>query len=291
MGRCRAWIRCTLNDGVFRSYLMSAFRYRRYIIKFYNKTAIIRDSESFENVIALLEGIEQHQFCLTLNSSLLNNWPNSTLMLAGYWTPGLKNNPLCSSNNPQLAELAEAIDAGDVHEPALKIDKSEDSYTSSVSSSFIDPDLLYKPFVTMDEDIGYNLIMKQPSTSFKTLAVMKDTNTVESVKEKTDDDDDDDIGAAAMKPGDNVVPKEDQLETTTEQDDQNIVSNEEPKHAVQSFNDLLISYNLRVKSLSDSPKVDDLFKQLTYSNTIDEKPSTNDTEKVEDVSKTNYIYK
>lgn len=286
MGRCRAWIRCTLNDGVFRSYLSSAFKYRRYIIKFYKKTAIIRDSESFENIIALLEGIEQHQFCLTLNSSLLNNWPNSTLMLAGYWTPGLKNNPLCSNNNPQLAELAEAIDAGDVYEQAMKIDKSEDSYASSVSSSFVDLDLLYKPsVVSMDEDTGWNLIMKQPSTSFKTFAVMKDADTVEPVKENTDEDDGDDEMGAATKSGDNVVPKKDLLdETLPEQDDQNIVSNEEPKHAVQSFNDLLKSYDLRVKSLSDSPKVDDLFKQLTYSKTTDEKPSTNDSEKVDDVS-------
>lgn len=241
---------------------MSAFRYRQYIIKFYNKTAIIRDNASFEKIIALLEGIEQYQFCLTLNSSLLNSWSNSTLMLAGYWTPALKNNPLCSNTNSQLADVAEALDASSVYEPALKIDKSEDSYTSSVSSSFVDTDLFYKPSVSIDEDISWNLIMKQASTSFKTFAVTENTDLVEVVKENTSDHETD----VVIKSNDNIVSK-----------------NEEPKHVVQSFNDLLMSYNLRVKSSTDSPKVDDLFKQLTDLKTI-EQPNTDHSENLDDVS-------
>ncbi|VVC28867.1 Putative zinc-RING and/or ribbon,YrdC-like domain,RUN domain,DHBP synthase RibB-like alpha/beta [Cinara cedri] len=275
VGRCRAWIRCTLNDGVFRSYLMSAFKYRRYIIKFYNKTAIIRDSDSFEQIIDLLEGIEQYQFCLTLNSSLLNNWPNSTLMLAGYWTPALKNNPLCR-NNSQLAELAEATE---VYEPALKIDKSEGSYTSSICSSFIDEDVLYKPTVGIDEDVGWNLIMNQPSTSFNTTYVKKDTHSIELVKENTSNQE---IGAA-MKSSSDITTKEDQLEESSEQDNQNILSSEEPKHVDQSFNDLLESYNLRAKKLT-LPKVEDLFKQLTDSNSI-EQPNATDSENLDDYEK------
>lgn len=260
VGKCRAWIRCTLNDCVFRSYLMSAVKYRRYIIKFYNKTAIIRDHDCFEKIIALLESIDQYHFDLTLNSSLLNSWPNSTLMLAGYWTPALKNNPL-SNNNPQIAE---AEDVNETTEAVLINDhnRSEESCNSSLSSSFIDSDFLRRPPVIMDEEVGWNLIMKQPSTSYT-------TSSSEIVTPKRSDD---------------PVPKEEEKtieESTTEQKTESVPILEDIRET-QSFNDLLESYNLRVKSTSNT-KMEDLYKQLTVPKIIEE--HFNDAETLDNVSK------
>lgn len=260
VGRCRAWIRCTLNDCVFRSYLMSAVKYRRYIIKFYNKTAIIRDHECFQKIITLLESIDRYHFDLTLNSSLLNTWPNSTLMLAGYWTPALKNNPLYN-NNPQIAE---AEDVNETTEAVLINDhnKSEESCNSSLSSSFIDSDFLRRPQVIMDEEVGWNLIMKQPSTSYTTSS-SEIVTTVES---------------------DNLVLKEEEKalkESITDQKMESVPVKEDI-HETQSFNDLLESYNLRVKSISDNTKVEDLYKELTVPKIIEE--HFNEVETLDNVS-------
>jgi len=247
---------------------MSAVKYRRYIIKFYNKTAIIRDHESFEKIIALLESIDQYHFDLTLNSSLLNTWPNSTLMLAGYWTPALKNNPL-HNNNPQIAE---AVDVNDTDEGILINDhnRSEESYTSSLSSSFVDSEFYRKPPIVMDEEIGWQLIMKQPSTSYGTPSFTKDILPVDVFKE--------DFSKSEI-----AVTKSNEMETTkvessseipTTEQKAKILPNKEDKYDVLSFNELLESYNLRVKSSSDNPKMEDLYKQLTVPRIIEEQHFT-----------------
>ncbi|XP_050530548.1 pleckstrin homology domain-containing family M member 1 isoform X2 [Daktulosphaira vitifoliae] len=269
VGKCRAWIRTTLNDGVFRSYLMSVAKYRRYIIKFYNKKAIIRDHASFEKIIGLMEGIDAYNFDLTLNSSLLNTWPNGTLLLAGYWTPALKNNPLYN-NNPQLAEVA---DVNDTEEAILINDnnRSEESYASSLSSSYVDSEFIRKPLVLIDEDLGWNLIMKQHASSFIKSNSSNDFNssnetsktqtsfvkilvTDSNETEKPSEDE------SLMNPSDRVEKPENSLNTE-------VASEIE---TTQSFNDLLESYNLRIKNSSESPKVDELYKQLTFKKIIEE---------------------
>lgn len=257
---------------------MSAVKYRRYITKFYNKTAIIRDHQCFTKIIALLETIDQYHFDLTLNSSLLNTWPNSTLMLAGYWTPALKNNPL-HSNNP---EIAEAVDVNNSTE-ILNDHMSEESYNSSLSSSFIDSELLRRPATTMDEDTMWNLIMKQPSTSFIPSRVTQDINSVEVLKEDSSGSEIVAIGSS------NSVTKEieSSLQTlTTEEKIESIPINDE----IQSFNDLLESYNSKVKKFSESPKIENLYKQLTAPKIIEEQ-YFNNSEPLDDVIKTKiFVY-
>lgn len=256
---------------------MSAVKYRRYIIKFYNKTAIIRDHQCFEKIIALLESIDQYHFELTLNSSLLNTWPNSTLMLAGYWTPALKNNPL-HNNNPQIAE---AVDVNDTDETILINDhnRSEESFTSSLSSSFIDSDLLRKPTITMDEETVWNLIMKQPSTSYATPILTKDVHSLDVLKENFSS-----CEISVTKPNEIVIKEaESSSEIPTSEQKTESLPNNEAKYDVQSFNELLESYNLRVKSSSVSPKMEDLYKQLTVPHIIEEQHFT-EPETLDDVN-------
>lgn len=246
VGKCRAWIRSTLNDGVFRSYLTSMVKYRRYIVKFYNKTAVVRDPECFRNIIALMDGIDQYNFDLTLNSSLLNTWPTTTLLLAGYWTPALKNNPLYN-NNPQIAE---AVDVNDIDDAVLINDhnRSEESYTSSVSSSFVDAEIFRKPPHIMNEDIAWQLLMKQPSTSY---ATSKNIDTSDVVKddvpsiEITNDQLENQSSESDIKEGEGVL----EISTSEPKTNENITKIE----PVQSFNDLLMSYDSRIRSSSNSP--------------------------------------
>jgi len=256
---------------------MSVVKYRRYIIKFYNKTAIIRDHQCFEKIIALLENIDQYHFELTLNSSLLNTWPNSTLMLAGYWTPALKNNPL-HNNNPQIAE---AVDVNDTDEAVLINDhnRSEESYTSSLSSSFVDSEFSRKPPIVMDEETVWQLIMKQPSTSYATASLTKNINAVDVPKENFSSSE-----ISITKPNE-IITKEEETssETPTTEQKAETLPNKEDKYDVQSFNELLESYNLRVKNSSDSTKMEDLYKQLTVPKIIEEQHFT-EPETLDDVN-------
>lgn len=259
---------------------MSAVKYRRYIIKFYNKTAIIRDHESFNKIITLLENIDQYHFELTLNSSLLNTWPNSTLMLAGYWTPALKNNPL-HNNNPQIAE---AVDVNDTDEGVLINDhnRSEESYTSSLSSSFVDSEFLRKPPIIMDEEIRWQLIMKQPSTSYITPSLTKDIHSVDVLKDISSGED------SVTKPDETITKEvENSSETLTTEQNAESLLNKEAKYNAQSFNELLESYNLRVKSSSDSPKMEDLYKKFSVPRIIEEQ-CFNEPETLDDVNITKF---
>jgi len=251
---------------------MSIVKHRRYIIKFYNKTAIIRDHESFGKVIALLEGIERYNFDLTLNSSFLNTWPNSTLVLAGYWTPALKNNPLY--NNPQVVEaisvtIDEAITTNDNN-------KSEESFTSSVSSSFVDTEFMHKsPTIMLDEDTVWDLIMKQPSTSYAT------SNVAKSVPITTLTEDISNNELTAVEPPSEKEDENSFEKLTTEQDETTSVFDENstrqlPMSKDQSFNDLLESYNSRVKTTLSIPKMEDLYKHSNAPPMIIEKQYYND---------------
>lgn len=276
VGKCRAWIRCALNDCVFRSYLISAVKYRRYIMKFYNKTAIIRDHESFGKVIALLESIDKYNFNLTLNSSLLNTWPNSTLMLAGYWTPALKNNPLYN-NNPQVAE---AVDIDDT-EVINYYNKSEESCTSSASSSFIDSEFFRKlpTTVILDEDTKWNILMNQPSTSYTVSS--KNLNSVDTTKENISSSD---IATAETS---KTVNKEEESSSeiaSCEPKTEPNASVKEDNCEPQSFYELLESYNSREKNSFNRPKVEDLYKQLVPK-IIEEQHFNDSKESLDSVSK------
>lgn len=273
VGKCRAWIRCTLNDCVFRSYLVSAVKYRRYIMKFYNKTAIIRDQGSFGKIIALLESIDKYNFNLTLNSSLLNTWPNSTLMLAGYWTPALKNNPLYN-NNPQVAE---AVDIDDT-EVINDYNNSKESCTSSASSSFIDSEFFRKlpTTVILDEDTKWNILMNQPSTSYAVSS--KDLNPVDTAKENISDSD---IATAETSKTVNKEEEESSSEITSCEPNASV---KEDNCEPQSFYELLESYNSREKNSFNRPKVEDLYKQLVP-NIIEEQYFNDSKEPLDSVSK------
>lgn len=62
---------------------------------YYNTFALIRDYDSLEVVQKLIEGVEAAKtFTLPCFSSILNTWPQATLILAGVWSPTLKASPV-----------------------------------------------------------------------------------------------------------------------------------------------------------------------------------------------------
>lgn len=228
----------------------------------------------FGKVIALLEGIEQYNFDLTLNSSFLNTWPNSTLVLAGYWTSALKNNPLY--NNPQVVEaisvtIDEAIITNDNN-------KSEESFTSSVSSSFVDTEFIHKsPTTMLDEDIVWDLIMKQPSTSYITSNVAKSVSITTIIEDISNNE------LTAVEPPSEKEDESSFEKLTTKQDETTSVLDENsirqlPMNKDQSFNDLLQSYNSRVKTSISVSYMEELYKHSNAPPMIIEKQYYNDAQ-------------
>lgn len=191
----------------------------------------MRDRAHIEKIIALLESIDMYHFDLTLNSSLLNTWTNSVLMLAGYVTPALKQNPLLI-NTLQVGEEVNSVD-----EAIVINDKSDESFSSSISSSFNDLDNFHK--FNLNEEDMWKKIFSQPSTSSTTLENIKDfgydSNDTDEKKEISDTE------TEQNKPNQIVTEEEAKTSKTLHTE-----TKSEPGE--NSFAELLESYNSRYKS-------------------------------------------
>ncbi|GAB0098946.1 uncharacterized protein DMENIID0001_147580 [Sergentomyia squamirostris] len=97
IGYCRAWIRLLINDGLLSSHLKTIRNDSSALNPYYNKYALLKDSDSLEMAERILEGVESCiQFKLPYNSSLLNQWTDQPLQMAGIWAPPLKSVPIAS---------------------------------------------------------------------------------------------------------------------------------------------------------------------------------------------------
>ncbi|XP_076236884.1 pleckstrin homology and RUN domain containing M1 [Calliopsis andreniformis] len=97
VGYCRAWIRLALNEGLLASYFCAIRRDNSALKPYYNRSAFIRDTDFVEVAERLIESLEYIQFELACNSSLLNFWSNTPLLLAGIWSPPMKSCPVFSA--------------------------------------------------------------------------------------------------------------------------------------------------------------------------------------------------
>lgn len=83
VGRSRAWLRLALNDGFLSSYLNMMMVDKISAQRFYERGAILRDSECLDVIAKYITGIEIYKFDLALNSGLLNKWSKAPLTIAG----------------------------------------------------------------------------------------------------------------------------------------------------------------------------------------------------------------
>ncbi|KAI1300016.1 Pleckstrin homology domain-containing family M member 3 [Halotydeus destructor] len=82
-GRCRAWLRQTLNDGLFPSYLEALTNDTSLLHGFYRSSAYIRDREHMGLLKSILEGLDPMKFQLNYDCSSLNSWSVETLKSLG----------------------------------------------------------------------------------------------------------------------------------------------------------------------------------------------------------------
>lgn len=97
VGYCRAWIRLALNDGLLASYFSSIHRDGSVLKPYYNRAAFVRDRDLVDVAQRLLESIDQTRFELACNTSLLNIWSSTPLLMAAIWSPSLKFSPVSSA--------------------------------------------------------------------------------------------------------------------------------------------------------------------------------------------------
>lgn len=94
IGRCRAWLRLALNDGLIVSYIDTLLQNKASLQSYYNSSAYMRDNEQPDIMKQLLEGLCVFHFQLPFNCSILNTWHSKPLVLAGIWTPPVAPQPV-----------------------------------------------------------------------------------------------------------------------------------------------------------------------------------------------------
>ncbi|XP_063076803.1 pleckstrin homology domain-containing family M member 1 [Engraulis encrasicolus] len=99
VGRCRAWVRLALNDGLLECYLASLLREDSKLAGYYQQGALLLDAEEREVLLSLLQGLASLSFQLSYKSAVLNEWTVTPLALAGLCPPPAADSVLPSSGH------------------------------------------------------------------------------------------------------------------------------------------------------------------------------------------------
>ncbi|XP_050458181.1 protein associated with UVRAG as autophagy enhancer [Cataglyphis hispanica] len=158
VGYCRAWIRLALNEGLLASYFCSIRRDNSALKPYYNRSAYMRDVDFVEVAQRLIESLDYVRFELACNSSLLNFWSSTPLLLAGIWSPPMKSCPVFSAVDIAKTITTELTDNFDEVETASSIGSSIGigSFTSSQS--------MFNNVACISEDEALKIILANKKT-------------------------------------------------------------------------------------------------------------------------------
>ncbi|KAH7727338.1 RUN domain containing protein [Aphelenchoides avenae] len=129
IGKARAWVRIVLNEGALESYINLIAKDFNQLSFFYLPTAFLRDEEKVEALRGYLKALSKIPLKAPTNSSFLNTWTPSPLILAGLirgkplrvaqLSTTTSRNASRSSLNEVEAELAlNALDMDDTFDSA-----------------------------------------------------------------------------------------------------------------------------------------------------------------------------
>ncbi|CAG9782852.1 unnamed protein product [Diatraea saccharalis] len=168
IGQCRAWLRIALNECLLSSYMSTLLRNISAVKPFYNRTAFVCDSEILEVAQRLIEGLESCiQFNLPINSSLLNQWPEQVLMLAGIWIPKVRVAPISTA-----LDVASTITDEDI-KPKLA---STPTHSSNITG--------LGRMLALNEDEALDFILSNDSKDITTRTFEDDTPVEALLKEQ-----------------------------------------------------------------------------------------------------------
>lgn len=162
VGRCRAWLRIALNEGLLTSYVESMRTQNSALNSFYKRSAYLRDAELLDMFVTLISGIENHSFNLICNSSLLNLWTNQPLLMAGVWSPAMKSCPITSGTD--IARTLMLEDSANNCEDSVSSVVSVASCNEfSLGSSSFDEDEALKIILGNDVTKSGNVVQDTPN--------------------------------------------------------------------------------------------------------------------------------
>ncbi|XP_066219991.1 pleckstrin homology domain-containing family M member 1 [Saccopteryx leptura] len=139
VGRCRAWLRLALNDGLLECYLKLLLQERARLCEYYQPSALLRDAEEGEFLLSFLQGLTSLSFELSYKSAILNEWTLTPLALSGL-CPLSELDPLTTSSTElQRKESLDSISHSsgsediEVQHSGHKIPRSRQLTASSLS--------------------------------------------------------------------------------------------------------------------------------------------------------------
>lgn len=159
VGYCRAWIRMALNEGLLASYFGSIKRDNSALKPYYNRSAYIRDPDYVEVAQRLVESMEHVCFELACNSSLLNFWSTTPLLIAGIWSPPMKSCPVFSAVDIAKTITTELTDNDN-------FDEIETASSIGSLGSFTSSQSMFNNATSITEDEALKIILaNKPSDS------------------------------------------------------------------------------------------------------------------------------
>lgn len=129
IGRGRAWIRIVVNQNSLEHYVHLLLGETKAINQFYDEKALLRDEEEMSKVTGLLKSLDRLPVCAAVNSSFLNTWTPSPLILAGL----VDGKPL------KIGTLAPRQRATSLRETSAELGMSAIDYMQSERSLLLSP--------------------------------------------------------------------------------------------------------------------------------------------------------
>ena len=154
VGYCRSWIRLAMNEGLLSSYLAAIRRDNSALKPYYDRAAFIRDPDLVDVAQRLIESLDYVHFELACNSSLLNYWSSTPLLMAAIWSPPMKTCPVFSA-----VDIAKTINSD-----ATNSDYYDDVETASSIgslSSFNSSQSMLNNVASFNEDEALKIILQQ----------------------------------------------------------------------------------------------------------------------------------
>ncbi|XP_043278921.1 uncharacterized protein Plekhm1 [Venturia canescens] len=154
VGYCRAWIRLAMNQGLLSSYLASIRRDNSALKPYYERAAFIRDPDLVDVAQRLVESLDYVNFELACNSSLLNFWSNTPLLMAAIWAPPMKSCPVFSAVDIAKTIISD-VSAND------NIEDIETASSIGSLSSFNSSQSMLNNISSFSEDDAFKMILKR----------------------------------------------------------------------------------------------------------------------------------
>nr|XP_056720679.1 pleckstrin homology domain-containing family M member 1 [Euleptes europaea] len=130
VGRCRAWLRLALNDGLMECYLKLLLHEKPRLSEYYHSPALLLDAEECEFLLSYLRGLSSLAFDLSYKSAVLNEWTVTPLSLSGLCPASELLDPLVSlepRRKESLGSLSQSSGSDEVegHPAAMPLAKSQ----------------------------------------------------------------------------------------------------------------------------------------------------------------------